>query len=89
MENFPANNYLFKVNKRDTRKRFEICSNLTIITHEQRYCLYCLSWVFFAWLKSSVVNLESLKVVNNFDNRFNLILGDKFGIREGNRNWIN
>ena len=33
---FPANNYLFKVNDRNARKRFEICSKLTIKTPEQR-----------------------------------------------------
>ena len=27
---FPGNIYLFKVNNRSTRKRFEICSKLTI-----------------------------------------------------------
>ena len=27
---FPANTYLFKVNNRNTRKRYEICSELTI-----------------------------------------------------------
>ena len=28
--NAPANNYMFKVNNRNTRARFEICSKLTI-----------------------------------------------------------
>ena len=32
----PANIYLFKVNKRNTRKRCEICSELTIKTPERR-----------------------------------------------------
>ena len=32
----PANNYLLKVNKRNTKKRFEICSNLTIKTLKWR-----------------------------------------------------
>ena len=32
----PANIYLFKVNKRNTRKRCEICSKLTIKTPERR-----------------------------------------------------
>ena len=32
----PANIYLFKVNNRDTIKRFETCSKLTIKTPEQR-----------------------------------------------------
>ena len=33
---FPVNIYLFKVNKRNTRKRCEICSKLTIKTPERR-----------------------------------------------------
>ena len=34
--NNPANIYLFKVNNRNTRKRYEICSKLTIKTPERR-----------------------------------------------------
>ena len=34
--NNPANIYLFKVNNRNTRKRCEICSKLTIKTPERR-----------------------------------------------------
>ena len=33
---FPANIYLFKVKNRNTRKRYEICSKLTIKTLERR-----------------------------------------------------
>ena len=33
---YPANIYLFKVNNRNTRKRCEICSKLTIKTPEKR-----------------------------------------------------
>ena len=33
----PANIYLFKVNDRNTRKRWEICSKLTIKTPERRH----------------------------------------------------
>ena len=33
---FPANIYLFKFNNRDTRKRCEICSKLTMKTSERR-----------------------------------------------------
>ena len=36
-----ANIYLFKVNNRSTRKRCEICSELTVKTPEPHYCLYC------------------------------------------------
>ena len=35
---FPAGNYMFKVNKRNTRTRCEICSKLTIKTPERRRC---------------------------------------------------
>ena len=38
---FPANIYLFKVDDRNTRKRNEICSKLTIKTLERPWCLYC------------------------------------------------
>ena len=33
---FPAGNYMFKVNSRNTRTRCEICSKLTIKTPERR-----------------------------------------------------
>ena len=33
---FSASNYMFKVNNRNTNKRCEICSKLTIKTPEQR-----------------------------------------------------
>ena len=35
ISSFPANTYLFKVNNRNTRKRCEICSKLTIKISEQ------------------------------------------------------
>ena len=34
----PANNYLFRVNNRNTRKKREICSKLAITTSEQHQC---------------------------------------------------
>ena len=41
----PAGNYMFKVNDRNTRTRFEICSKLKIKTPERRpasfWRLYC------------------------------------------------
>ena len=48
---FSANFYLFKVNNRNTRKRCEICSKLTIKTPERRY-----------WRRSAVfiVNFEHI-----------------------------
>ena len=55
----PANNYMFKVNSRNTKTRCEICSNLTIKTPEGRQ-LRC-SGVF-------IVNFEppcsSVSIVN-------------------------
>ena len=36
-ENIPADIYLFKLNNRNTRTRFEICSKLTIKTLERRH----------------------------------------------------
>ena len=35
-DQFPAGNYMFKVNNRNTRTRCEICSKLTIKIAEQR-----------------------------------------------------
>ena len=40
---YPAGNYLFKVNNRNTRTRFEICSKSTIKTLEQRQWLVLVS----------------------------------------------
>ena len=36
LSSFPAGNYTFKVNNRNTRTRCEICSKLTIKTPERR-----------------------------------------------------
>ena len=36
LNRFPANIYLFKVSNRNTRKRCEICSKLTVKTPERR-----------------------------------------------------
>ena len=36
LDAFPAGNYMFKVNNRNTRTRCEICSKLTIKTPERR-----------------------------------------------------
>ena len=35
-ELYPAGNYMFKINNRNTKTRCEICSNLTLKTPEQR-----------------------------------------------------
>ena len=34
---FPVGSYVFKVNNRNAKTRYEICSNLTIKTPERRY----------------------------------------------------
>ena len=39
--NIPVNTYLIKVNKRNTRKRYERCSKLTIQTPERRNWRSC------------------------------------------------
>ena len=36
VKQYSDGNYIFKVNNRNTRTRFKICSKLTIITPEQR-----------------------------------------------------
>ena len=38
---FPAGNYMFKVNNRNTRARCEICLKLTIKTPERRHWRRC------------------------------------------------
>ena len=35
---YPAGNCMFKVNNKNTRTRYEICSELTIKTPERRQC---------------------------------------------------
>ena len=57
---YPANIYLFKVNKRNTRKKCEICPKLTIKTPEQRQrCLYFKLWKYFtSFSKASIVELN-------------------------------
>ena len=37
-KHYPANIYLLKFNNRNTGKRSEICSKLTIKTKERRHC---------------------------------------------------
>ena len=56
--------YLFKVNKvnnKNTRTRFKICSKLTIKTPEQRCCLYYKLWTYCTHCSSvSIVNFEQV-----------------------------
>ena len=52
---FPAGNYMFKVNNRNTRARCEICSKLTINIPERRQRL----WTYFTRCSSvPIVNFE-------------------------------
>ena len=37
VEHYPANNYMFKINKRNAKTRFEVCSKLARKTPEQRH----------------------------------------------------
>ena len=63
---FPANIYLFNVNNRNTRKRCEICSKLTIKTPERRqwrlmFSLLTLN-MFHIFSIVSIVDFEQVKV---------------------------
>ena len=49
--------YLFKINNRNTRKRFEICSKVTMKTPEQRH--WRCSFLF-------IVNFEHISTLNFF-----------------------
>ena len=49
LKEHPINIYLFKVNNRNTRRRYEICSKLTIKLPERRHVV-------------SVVNFEQVNV---------------------------
>ena len=50
----PPGTYLLKVNNKNTRTRYEICSKLTIKTPERRH-----------WRSVSIVNFEHLIAVRN------------------------
>ena len=69
----PANNYLFKVNNRNTGKMYEICSKLTIKILERRqwrrlltwsslrslWCFYCWLWTYFTYFSSfSIIDFD-------------------------------
>ena len=51
VKNKPAGNHMFKVNNRNTRTRYEICSKLAVKTSERRQ--WCRSGVF-------IVNFEHI-----------------------------
>ena len=71
--NIPANIYLFKINNRNTRKSYEICSKVTKKTPERRlkslWCLYWWLWtnlILFSVFFVVVVNLNRLVFVKIF-----------------------
>ena len=56
---YSKNIYLFKVNNRNTRKSYEICSKLTIKTPERHQWL----WTYFTAFSSvSIVDFEQVNV---------------------------
>ena len=61
-DSFPAGNYMFKVNNRNTRTSRELCSKLTIMTPER--CHWRRSGVFIASFEDissvSIVHFEQL-----------------------------
>ena len=67
---FTANICLFKVNNKNSRKRCETCSNLTIKTQERRptsmtsfWCFNCLIWAYFKpFCSVSFVDFEQVNV---------------------------
>ena len=70
MRNNPANISLLKISKRNTRKRYKICSKLTIKTPEHQnesmtlfWCFYCYFWTYFTPFSSvSIVDYEQVNV---------------------------
>ena len=57
-----ANNYVFKVNNRTTRKRCEICSSLTIKTPERRQ--WCRVWVSKCYLWTYFTPFSSFSILD-------------------------
>ena len=62
---FPTGNYMFKVNNKNSRARWEICSKLTIKTLLVSFwSLYFQPWTYFTPCSSvSIVNFEQENVV--------------------------
>ena len=57
----PAGNYMFKVNNRNTRARYEICSTLKIKIPIVVECFYCWLWTYFTSCSSfSIDNFEQV-----------------------------
>ena len=61
---YPAGDYMFKVNFRNTRAICEICSKLKIKTSKWCalfWCLYCYFWTYFTYCSSvSIVDFEQI-----------------------------
>ena len=58
---YPTDIYLLKVNDRNTRKRCEICSKLTIKAPDTIWFLYCSLWTHFTTCSSVfIVNFEQV-----------------------------
>ena len=73
---FPANIYLFKLNNRNTRKKWKICSKLTVtnvflvllsltlnLFHTFFYCFYC--WV---WTSKCYLSIYIFDHISYFEN---------------------
>ena len=87
----PASIYLFKTNNRKTKKRCEICSNLTIkipwrrrhqfllltlnTNHTFFYFFYCWLWLSQCQLGNDSVNDFLLVSIANFKHILHIILG--------------
>ena len=87
----PASIYLFKTNNRKTKKRCEICSNLTIkipwrrrhqfllltlnTNHTFFYFFYCWLWLSQCQLGNDSVNDFLLVSIANFEHISHIILG--------------
>ena len=71
----PSGNYMFKVNNRNSRTRYELCSNLTIKTLERRHWrrsgVFILNFEHISHLVS-IVNFERQMLIKNFHDLANL-----------------
>ena len=67
LHQIPAGIYLFKINNRNTRTGWKICSKLTIKTPEWCWCLFYQIWTYFTPCSSVyIVNIEH--VIAGWDN---------------------
>ena len=71
----PAGNYMFKVNNRNTRTRYEICPMLTIKTPERRHlCGASKSKVIIKLFEASQTWHRPSVFIINFDHIAHLVL---------------